>query len=360
MKQAEMQLQEHIAAHGTRDVETITRLRRASLAPSPAAFISPGAGMTNEDMMAAASAEYDATPKEDADLEMESLLDSINISEFLSDSDDDEGEDEELEQYSESEEEDQASSEEGDEFKERPEPSTEGEEDNDEEENDLEEDEEDEEQVLSAGLPAVGAVDASWASRNLEAGGAGAGCWTDTRWADAHIERSLPLAGPLLDQLILALPLADGMQVAVLGGGGRAPDRLLRAYPDAVVSLIGADGGALQAAAADLARTGRACAVQPALRPSDEIPGAEDVEGYDIVASYLALPRLAGGPGGYGPLFARIFASLAPGGTFVAADLAGAVALFAHLRLLEDAGFERVDCQWRERDCFVCAGRKPE
>ena len=54
-----------------------------------------------------------------------------------------------------------------------------------------------------------------------------------------------------------------------------------------------------------------------------------------------------------------IFKSLKPGGHCLIGDHIGLLGLFEHMKLLEAAGFVEVDCAWRERDFFVCGGRKP-
>ena len=54
-----------------------------------------------------------------------------------------------------------------------------------------------------------------------------------------------------------------------------------------------------------------------------------------------------------------VLSSLRPGGHFMIGDHVGELTLFDHLKLLETAGFVDVDCAWRERDFFVCGGRRP-
>ena len=109
------------------------------------------------------------------------------------------------------------------------------------------------------------------------------------------------------------------------------------------------------------------------------LPGAAEQK-YDIAVAVLALRVIVappahyrvsnnGGPEqtreeevveGYRRLFETVFASLSEGGTFLIGDHTGAFSLYGHMRLMEDVGFEDIDCAWRERDFFVCGGRKPE
>ena len=57
-------------------------------------------------------------------------------------------------------------------------------------------------------------------------------------------------------------------------------------------------------------------------------------------------------------LFARVAASLRIGGTFLIADRTDALGLYGHMRLLEESGFEEIDCAWRQNHSFVCGGTK--
>ena len=51
-------------------------------------------------------------------------------------------------------------------------------------------------------------------------------------------------------------------------------------------------------------------------------------------------------------------ASLRIGGTFLIADRTDALGLYGHMRLLEESGFEEIDCAWRQNHSFVCGGTK--
>ena len=55
---------------------------------------------------------------------------------------------------------------------------------------------------------------------------------------------------------------------------------------------------------------------------------------------------------------ARVAASLRIGGTFLIADRTDALGLYGHMRLLEESGFEEIDCAWRQNHSFVCGGTK--
>ena len=110
------------------------------------------------------------------------------------------------------------------------------------------------------------------------------------------------------------------------------------------------------------------------------MPLNQRTSGYDLVCAALAtrvlvrppehyalpkdqLPSSGTDPASveerYEALFKMVLTSLRPGGHFMIADHVGALTLFDHLKLLEAAGFVDVDCAWRERDFFVCGGRRP-
>ena len=105
------------------------------------------------------------------------------------------------------------------------------------------------------------------------------------------------------------------------------------------------------------------------------MPLKRRTSGYDVVCAALATRVLVRPPEHYavqkdqpesqsveeryGALFRMVLQSLRPGGHFMIGDHVGALTLFEHLKLLEAAGFVDVDCAWRERDFFVCGGRKP-
>jgi hypothetical protein len=62
---------------------------------------------------------------------------------------------------------------------------------------------------------------------------------------------------------------------------------------------------------------------------------------------------------GYRWLFAKVLASLSPGGTFLVADETDTLGLYGHMRLMEETGFAEIDCAWRQGNTFVCGGTKP-
>ena len=106
------------------------------------------------------------------------------------------------------------------------------------------------------------------------------------------------------------------------------------------------------------------------------MPLNQRTSGYDVVCAALATRVLVRPPEHYAvqkdqpetassveeryrALFRMVLQSLRPGGHFMIGDHVGALTLFEHLKLLEAASFVNVDCAWRERDFFVCGGRKP-
>ena len=62
---------------------------------------------------------------------------------------------------------------------------------------------------------------------------------------------------------------------------------------------------------------------------------------------------------GYRWLFAKVLASLRPGGTFLVADETDTLGLYGHMRLMEETGFAEIDCAWRQGNSFVCGGTRP-
>ena len=69
-----------------------------------------------------------------------------------------------------------------------------------------------------------------------------------------------------------------------------------------------------------------------------------------------------------------VYGALAPGGHFVFGEISGrpkksaggarggglgGLSAYAHMRLMEEAGFTEVDLAWKRQDYFVCGGRKP-
>ena len=79
----------------------------------------------------------------------------------------------------------------------------------------------------------------SW-RKNLQRRG---GFWRHGNWADLHLERRMPLAIPMLEEMVTALPPL-GPETAVCDlacGTGNVSFMLLSAYPTAHVTLLDND-----------------------------------------------------------------------------------------------------------------------
>ena len=203
----------------------------------------------------------------------------------------------------------------------------------------------------------------SW-SGNLKRDG---GFWRDGNWYDLHLNRRLPLVGPMLDELMLALPpLPPGASVCdVACGTGNAALSVLDAYPQVDVTLIDEDPDVLALAQDKVASmTPHSETIRATLAADGEsLPAGP----YDVVVATLALHAIVGhdveraeAETRYELLLRGIRESLAPGGHCFVGDHVGTLPLFAQLKAMERAGFTDVDCAWRQDDFFVAGGRLPE
>lgn len=202
----------------------------------------------------------------------------------------------------------------------------------------------------------------SW-KRNLERSG---GHWRDGRWYDLHLERRMPLAIPMLEELLMALPpLPAGSTVCDLAcGTGNAAAMVLEAYPESSVVLIDEDADLLRQAHHKVeAFTPDVQTIHTSVSTDgDPLPGGP----YDVVVASLALHAIVGhdvergeAASRYELLFRSILDALAPNGHCLVGDHVGTLPLFTQLKLMERAGFHDVDCAWRQDDFFVAGGRHP-
>jgi SAM-dependent methyltransferase len=190
------------------------------------------------------------------------------------------------------------------------------------------------------------------------------GFWRDGRWYDLHLERRMPLALPMLEELRDALPpLPPGTRICDLAcGTGNAAVTVLSAYPDVHVSLVDEDPDLLAIAQQKVeGLTLDLEVLQTTVEANGEsLPGPP----YDAVIASLALHAIVGhdmeraeAESRYELLFRSIADALAPGGHCFVGDHVGTLPLFAQLKAMERAGFRDVDCAWRQDDFFVAAGR---
>lgn len=203
----------------------------------------------------------------------------------------------------------------------------------------------------------------SW-RRGLEKRG---GFWRNARWYDLHLERRLPLAFPMLEELVSALPPLDtGALVCELAcGTGNAAYTLLTAYPDVKLTLVDEDAALLTVAQEKIDEfEPDARFVQATIpRGGESVPGGP----YDVVLIALALERLVGDETDAAEaetrcelLYRTAFDTLVAGGHLLVGDQVTALGLYRQMKAMERAGFVDVDCAWRQEDFFVIGGRVPE
>ena len=203
----------------------------------------------------------------------------------------------------------------------------------------------------------------SW-RKNLQWRG---GFWRHGNWADLHLERRMPLAIPMLEEMVTALPPL-GPETAVCDlacGTGNVSFMLLSAYPTVRVTLLDNDPDLIAIAQDKLLALHQEVetVVTDISTDGEPLPGGP----YDVVLASPALHAIIGhdvepleAESRYELLFHSIRDSLAPGGHLIVGDHVGTLGLFRQLKAMERAGFIDVDCAWRQDDFFVCGGRMPE
>lgn len=200
----------------------------------------------------------------------------------------------------------------------------------------------------------------SWMS-NLSREG---GNWDDGRWYDIHLERRMPQAIPMLEEMAMALPpLPPGTVVCDLAcGTGNAAATVLDAYPRIQLVLLDEDPDLLSIAHEKVERMTREVEPLRVSVPTDgePLPGGP----YDLVVASLALHAIVGhdvdpveAESRYELLFRSIKEPLRPGGHCIIGDHVGTLPLFSQLKAMERAGFTDVECAWRQDDFFVAGGR---
>ncbi len=193
------------------------------------------------------------------------------------------------------------------------------------------------------------------------------GFWRNGNWFDLHLERRMPLALPMVEEMVAALPPLDAAtSVCDLAcGTGNTAFVLLTAYPTVQLTLLDEDPELLMLARHKIAEFREdVTALQASIATDGEpLPGAP----YDVVMAALALHAIVGhdveaaeAESRYELLFRSVRESLMPGGHLIVGDHVGTLGLFRQLKALERAGFLDVDCAWRQDDFFVCGGRVPE
>ncbi len=193
------------------------------------------------------------------------------------------------------------------------------------------------------------------------------GFWKDGRWYDLHVERRMPLAIPMLEEMVAALPpLWPGARICDLAcGTGNAGYMVLTAYPLIHLTLLDEDPALLSIAAEKITEYTRDLVILETTLATDNasIPGGP----YEIVLASLALHAIVGhdldapeSESRYEILLQGVYEALTPGGHLIIGDHVGGIGLYRLLKTLERAGFADVDCAWRQDDFYVCGGRRPE
>lgn len=204
----------------------------------------------------------------------------------------------------------------------------------------------------------------SWTA-NLKRTG---GFFTHSDWYDLQLDRRLPLAPRMREELLFALPpLSRGQRVCdLLCGSGLFTSMLLSAYPDITVVLVDESHerlGRAQARILDRNPHAKIEVIRAKINTSDAcLPGGP----YDAVVNTLCMHVLVGhdtrataATTGYSALFSQILASLKPGGHLIFGDHVGTLPLFPTLMAMRSSGFSDVDVGWREKAFFVAGGTKP-
>lgn len=200
-------------------------------------------------------------------------------------------------------------------------------------------------------------------TKNLSRDG---GYWGDGRWYDIHLERRMPQALSMLEELVLALPpLPPGTVVADLAcGTGNAALTVLDAYPQVRVVLLDEDPDLLSQAQEKVETVTPEVTPLQVTVPTDgqPLPGGP----YDVVIASLALHAIVGhdvdrpeAESRYELLFQSLREPLRAGGHCFVGDHVGTLPLYIQLKAMERAGFSDVDCAWRQDDFFVAGGRIP-
>lgn len=192
------------------------------------------------------------------------------------------------------------------------------------------------------------------------------GFWKNGFWYDLHLERRMPLAIPMIEELLVALPpLDEQAAVCDLGcGTGNTAFALLTTYPIDRLTLIDQDPQMLDIALIKLGDLQMSAETYETTLDTngDPLPGGP----YDLVLSTLALSEIVGADidpaeaeSRYELLFQSIFAAIEPGGHLLVGDHVGTLGLFRQLKAMERAGFVDIDCAWRQDDFFVSGARVP-
>lgn len=190
------------------------------------------------------------------------------------------------------------------------------------------------------------------------------GHWDNGRWYDIHLERRMPQAIPMLEEIAMALPpLPPGSVVGDLAcGTGNAAATVLDAYPQIQLVLIDEDPDLLSIAHDKVERMTRNVEPLRVTIPTDgePLPGGP----FDLVVASLSLHAMIGHDVDRAEaesrcelLFRSILEPLRPGGHCLIGDHVGSMPLFSQLKAMERAGFTDVDCAWRQDDFFVAGGR---
>lgn len=202
-----------------------------------------------------------------------------------------------------------------------------------------------------------------------------AGHWGDAEWYDLQLERRLPLVGPMLREIVCALPpIGTGRLCDVGCGTGRATEAIRRAYPRCTLCLLDADSERVATARRRVAEPVEII-VEPFVAGAPSLPGAP----YDAItlvlalrhatrppphyAARLGLPKIEGTvEESYRKALGTVFCSLKPGGTVLIGDQVAAdhPSVFDQCKLLESCGFEHVDVAWRHQDFFVIGAAAPK
>jgi len=207
----------------------------------------------------------------------------------------------------------------------------------------------------------------SWRSNLKRSGG---GFWQDDDWYDLNVAIRIPGYEALLTQLLRALPpLGSSYVCDLLAGSGTFSQKLVQAYPRIHLVALDQSQSRLEKLSARIASTNFEGKLDVVCRKisidQESLWGAEG--SFDVIVGTLALHVIVGhnvdsdeASKRYSKLFLMLLRSLRDGGHLIFGDHCGTLPAFDQMLLMHTAGFVDVDVAWREGDCFVIGGRKPQ
>lgn len=199
------------------------------------------------------------------------------------------------------------------------------------------------------------------------------GFFGDPSWYNLQLTYRLPLAQPMQQALLRALPPLgpDDVVCDLCCGTGTLAQSVLLAYRN-IGKYVCIDSNP---AALAMAKQSLNCYMTPTSVSFLEhtydctggpLPLPPSTTSYTCIIASLALHVIIGHDTKYSEAVTRyhgllmgLWASVGAGGHILVGDHVGGLPVFVLLQVMHLCGFVEVDVAWRERDFFVCGGRKP-